>query len=387
MVDLDDRPFFREDHRLFRDQVRSFLAREIAPQHDQWEREGVVSRDAWLKAGAAGLLCASVVEEHGGAGGDFLHNAIVIEEMARTGLSGPGFWIHSEMVAPYIETFGTTEQKRRWLPDLVSGKAIGAVGMTEPGAGSDLRGISTTATRVEGGWRIRGQKVFISNGQLADLVVLVAKTDLRERSSRSLSLFLVDTGLSGFRRGQNLRKLGYHAQDTSELFFDDLLVPGEALLGDEGDGFGQLIHGLTRERVSIAASCQAKAEFAYRTTLDYVHGRKLFDRALGDFQNTRFKLADVRTELAVGRAYVDQLLLRYVDGGLDDQTAALAKLWTTEMLGRVVDTCLQLHGGWGYMLEYPIARAFADARVERIAGGSSEVLREIIGRAIVGRGQ
>jgi len=387
MVDLDDRPFFREDHRLFRDQVRSFLAREIAPQHDQWEREGVVSRDAWLKAGAAGLLCASVVEEHGGAGGDFLHNAIVIEEMARTGLSGPGFWIHSEMVAPYIETFGTTEQKRRWLPDLVSGKAIGAVGMTEPGAGSDLRGISTTATRVEGGWRIRGQKVFISNGQLADLVVLVAKTDPRERSSRSLSLFLVDTGLSGFRRGQNLRKLGYHAQDTSELFLDDLLVPGEALLGDEGDGFGQLIHGLTRERVSIAASCQAKAEFAYRTTLDYVRGRKLFDRALGDFQNTRFKLADVRTELAVGRAYVDQLLLRYVDGGLDDQTAALAKLWTTEMLGRVVDTCLQLHGGWGYMLEYPIARAFADARVERIAGGSSEVLREIIGRAIVGRGQ
>lgn len=384
MLDLDDRPFFRDDHRVFREQVGTFLAREIVPHHDRWEREGIVSREAWLKAGQAGLLCASVAEEHGGAGGDYLHNVVVIEEMARAGVSGPGFWIHSEMVVPYVETFGTAAQKSRWLSGLASGRLVGAVGMSEPGAGSDLRGITTAATRVDGGWSIRGQKVFISNGQLADLVVLAAKTTPRERSSRSLSLFLVDTSLPGFRRGRNLEKLGYHAQDTSELFFDDVVVPDEALLGEEGDGFGQLIHGLARERISIAASCQAKAEFAYRTTLDYVRGRKLFDRELSQFQNTRFKLADVRTELAVGRAYVDQLLQRYVAGGLDDQTAALAKLWTTEMLGRVVDTCLQLHGGWGYMREYPIARAFADARVERIAGGSSEVLREIIGRAVVG---
>lgn len=384
MLDLDDRPFFREDHRLYRDQVRSFLAREIAPYHDEWERQGVVAREAWLKAGEAGLLCASVAEEHGGPGGDYLHNAVVIEEMARVGVSGPGFWIHSEMVVPYIESFGTDAQKAHWLPELVSGRAIGAVGMSEPGAGSDLRGISTSAVRVSEGWRLRGQKVFISNGQLADLVVLAAKTSPKERSSRSISLFLVDTSLPGFRRGKNLEKLGYHAQDTSELFFDDVIVPEDALIGSEGDGFSQLIHGLARERISIAVSCQAKAEYAFSTTLDYVRERCLFDRGLGEFQNTRFRLADIRTELAVGRAYVDQMLVRYLADGLDAQTAALAKLWTTEMLGRVTDTCLQLHGGWGYMREFPIARAYADARVERIAGGSSEVLREIIGRAVVG---
>ena len=384
MLDEEYRPFFREDHRLFRDQVRSFLEREIEPHHEQWERDGVVSREAWLKAGAAGILCSSVTDEYEGPGGDYLHNAVVIEEMAYAGVSGPGFWIHSEMVVPYVETFGTAVQKSRWLPHLVSGEAIGAVGMSEPGAGSDLRGIATLAVRVPEGWRIRGQKVFISNGQLADLVVLAAKTSPKERSSRSLSLFLVDTSLPGFRRGKNLDKLGYHAQDTSELFFDDLIVPEDALLGNEGDGFSQLIHGLARERISIAVSCQAKAEYAYRQTLAYVKERKLFGRGLGEFQNTRFRLADLRTEIAVGRAYVDQMLVRYIEGGLDAESAALAKLWTTEMLGRVVDACLQLHGGWGYMREFPIARAYADARVERIAGGSSEVLREIIGRAVVG---
>ena len=384
MQDLDERPIFREEHRIFRDQVRSLMDREIAPHHEQWERDGVVSRDAWLKAGAGGMLCASVPEEFGGPGGDYLHNAVVIEEMARAGVSGPGFWIHSEMVVPYVESFGTLEQKQRWLPSLVSGEAIGAVAMSEPGAGSDLRGIATTAKRLSGGWVLRGQKVFISNGQLADLVVIAAKTHPAGRSAKGISLFLLDTKTPGFRRGRNLEKLGYHAQDTSELFLEDVEVSEDALLGEEGDGFAQLKSGLVRERISIAVSCQAKAEHAYRTTLEYVRGRKLFDRSLFDFQNTRFRLAEVRTELTVGRAFVDRLLGQFLQGGLDAETAAMAKLWTTEMLGRVVDACLQLHGGWGYMREFPIARAFADARVERIAGGSTEVMKEIIGRALAG---
>lgn len=382
MIELDDRPIFQHEHVLFRDQVRTFLAREVVPHHQQWERDGVVPREVWRKAGAAGLLCASVPDEMGGPGGDFLHNVVVIEEMARVGASGPGFWIHSEMVVPYVENFGTAAQKSRWLPGLASGEAIGAVGMSEPDAGSDLRGIRTVATRREGGWTIRGQKVFISNGQLADLVVLATKTDQSGPSSKGMSLFLVDTTLPGFRRGRNLEKVGYHAQDTSELFFDGIEVPDDALLGEVGAGFGQLIHGLARERLCIAVSCQAKAEFAYRTTVGYARDRGLFGQKLIDFQNTRFRLAEIRADLAVGRAFVDQLLLRYLDGQLDPETAALAKLWTTEMLCRTTDACLQLHGGWGYMWEFPIARAFADARVERIAGGSSEVMKEIIARAI-----
>lgn len=371
------RPIFDEDHAMFRNQVKTFLVREITPYHDDWEATGQISRDAWLKAGDAGLLCPTVAEDYGGLGLDIRFSIVVIEELARAGLSGPGFWIHSEMVAPYLSNFGSEEQKHRWLPPMVSGQAIAAVAMTEPSAGSDLRGIQTTAKRNDDGWAINGSKTFISNGQMADLLVLAAKTE-----NDRISLFLIDTSLDGFRRGKNLSKLGAHAQDTSELFFDDMRLPADALLGEQGNGFKYLMHGLARERLSIAVSCVAKAEHAFATTVDYVRERRMFGQTLLDFQNTRFELANVKTELTVGRAYVDDLIGRYLSGDLSGDDAAMAKLWTTEMLGRTVDTCLQLHGGWGYMTEYPICRAYADARVERIAGGTSEVMREIIGRTI-----
>ncbi|KJC60336.1 acyl-CoA dehydrogenase [Bradyrhizobium sp. LTSPM299] len=380
-MDEDDRPLFHEEHRLFRRQVRAFLAKEIVPHHPQWERDGIVPRDLWRKAGRAGLLCPTVSEEDGGPGGDALHSAVVIEELARIAASGPGFWIHSEMVAPYVSNFGNSQQKARWLPKLVSGEAIGAVAMTEPDAGSDLRGMKTRAVRRDGGWLLKGQKVFISNGQLADVVVVAAKT-AQSTESNSISLFLVDAASPGFHRGRNLEKIGAHAQDTSELFFEDVLVSHDALLGEEGAGFRQLMKGLARERLSIAISCQAKAQFAFDQTVGYAQTRRLFGGKLIDLQNTRFRLADVKTELVVGRSFVDDMLRRYLEGHLDGNTAAIAKLWTTEMLGRVVDTCLQLHGGWGYMTEYPIARAYIDARVERIAGGASEVMREIIGKTL-----
>ncbi|MCA0205432.1 MAG: acyl-CoA dehydrogenase family protein [Proteobacteria bacterium] len=371
------RPVFDADQEMFRDQVRKFLQAEILPRHQAWEAQGQVDRDAWVKAGEAGLLCPTVAEEDGGLGLDYRFSAVVIEEMSRVGASGPGFWIHSEMVAPYLQTFGSAAQRARWLPRMVSGQAIGAVAMTEPEAGSDLRRIRTQARREGDQWRVSGQKTFISNGQMADVVILAAKTE-----GERLSLFVVDASRPGFRRGRNLAKLGLHAQDTSELFFDDMILPADALLGDLGQGLSYLVKGLARERLSIALSCVAKAEFAFAETLAHCRNRMVFGQRLLDHQNTRFVLASVKTDLAVGRAYVDDQLRRYLDGGLDAETAAMAKLWTTEMLGRTVDACLQLHGGWGYMQEMPICRAFADARVERIAGGSSEVLREIIGRTL-----
>lgn len=371
------RPIFGEEHEMFRDQMRTFIQREVIPQHDAWEAEGQVSRDVWLKAGEAGLLCPTVSEDDGGLGLDYLFSVVVMEEMNRVGASGPGFWIHSELVAPYLQNFGTPEQRGQWLPRFVSGEAIGAVAMTEPGTGSDLRGMRTSARRDDNGWIINGQKTFISNGQMADLVVLAARTE-----DDRISLFLADATADGFRRGRSLDKLGVHAQDTSELFFDDMRLPADALLGEMGQGLRCLMHGLARERLSIAVSCVAKAEFAFAETVAYCRDRKLFGQTVLDFQNSRFVLANVKTDLAVARAYVDDLLTRYLDGELDGETAAMAKLWTTEMLGRTTDACLQLHGGWGYMREYAICRAFADARVERIAGGTSEVMREIIGRTL-----
>lgn len=378
---LDDftgtRPLFEDEHEMFRDQIRTFLEREIIPHHAQWEKDGQVSREAWLKAGEAGILCPTVEEAYGGLGLDFRFSTVVIEEQARAGLTGPGFVIHSEMVAPYISKFGTEAQKQTWLPRMVTGEAIGAVGMSEPAAGSDLRGMKTTARRDGSDWVINGSKVFISNGQLADVVVLSALTE-----GNRISLFLVDTTVRGFRRGKNLEKMGCHAQDTSELFFDDMRIPAEALLGEEGEGFSYLLDGLARERTTIALGCVARAEGIFDMTVDYARGRTLFGQTLMDFQNTRFVLADVKTDLAVGRAYADDLLRKYLGGQLDGNTAAMAKLWTTEMVYRTADRCLQLFGGWGYMDEYPISRAFTAARVERIAGGASEVMREIIGRTI-----
>ena len=374
---------FQEEHGIYREQVRRFIQQEILPHHARWENEGMVDRELWLKAGVNGLLCPSLPDEFGGPGGDFLHSLILIEEMAREGVNGPGFFVHSEMVAPYIQNFGTDAQKKRWLPAMASGDVIGAIAMTEPGAGSDLRGMRTHATRVDGGWRLNGQKVFISNGQLANLVVVAAKTDLQDKNS--ITLFLVDTRTPGFERGRNLEKIGIHAQDTSELFFEDVMVPDDAVLGQPGEGFKQLMHGLARERLAIAISCQSKAEAVLAWTVDYVRERQLFGTALSEMQNTRFRMAEMQTEIAVGRSFVDSALLGYLEGDRDALQAAMAKLWISEMLGRVTDGCLQLHGGWGYMREYPVSRAWTDARIERILGGSSEVMKEIIGRALLSR--
>lgn len=367
-----------DDLQLFRDQVRRFIAREIVPHHTQWEQDGIVPRALWRAAGEAGLLCCTVPQEYGGAGADYRASAIVIEELGRVGASGPGFIIHSEMAVPYIQNHGTERQKRDWLPRLVSGDAISGVAMTEPGAGSDLRAIATRARRTAQGYVLNGQKVFISNGQLADVLIVAAKIEDTQR----ISLFLVDTSLDGFRRGKNLAKLGGKAQDTSELFFDDVLVPTADIIGQEGDGFNLLIHGLVRERLTICISCQARAEAILAGTIEYTRQRELFGQTLFSFQNTRFKLAEVKADLVAGRALVDRLLLEYLAGDLDAAKAASGKLWTTEMLGRTADTCLQLHGGWGYMWDLPIARAFADARVERLVGGASEVMKEIIARAL-----
>ena len=380
--DTMPRRLFSPEHDMFRDQVRRFIDAEVLPYHDHWDEEGVVSREVWEKAGAAGMLCPTVPEEYGGAGADYLFSVVVMEEMARVGASGPGFSIHSEMAAPYLERFGNEDQKSLWLPKFVSGHAISGIALTEPGAGSDLRRMSTSARKTNAGYVLNGQKVFISNGQIGDVFFVAAKTK-DEYATDSMSLFLVEADTPGFTRGKNLNKIGAKAQDTSELFFDNVEVPHENLVGgEEGQGFFQLIHGLARERLTIAVSSLAKSEGVFRDTVAYVADRELFHKKLTDFQNTQFKLAEVHTELTVGRCMVDRLLEEYVEGELSAETAAAAKLWTTEMQGRTVDTCLQLFGGWGYMWEYPVARAYAEARVERIAGGSSEVMKSIISKSL-----
>lgn len=383
IIEALPRPLFSDDHTMFREQVRRFFQQEVVPNHLEWDEDGVVPRDIWTRAGENGLLCPTVDETYGGAGADFLSSAVVIEEQSRAWASGPGFFIHSEMAAPYISHFGSEAQKQTWLPRLVSGEAIIGVAMSEPDAGSDLRGMKTRAEATADGWRLKGQKVFISNGQLGDVFVVAAKTGT-DRDAEGISLFLVEADRPGFRRGKNLKKIGAHAQDTSELFFDDIELPAENLLGDTtGLGFKQLMQGLSRERLSIAISCVAKAEGALDMTLNYVTERQLFDRKLVDYQNTQFRLAEMRAEIVVGRAMVDQLLGLLLTGDLDATAAAAAKLWTTEMVGRVTDACVQLHGGWGYMAEYEIARAYTDARAERIAGGSSEVMKSIIAKSLL----
>ena len=378
---MPQRALFTEEHEMFREQVRRFVDKEVVPYHDQWERDGVVSRDLWRAAGEAGLLCCEVPVEYGGPGGDFLHSAIVVEELARAGTTGPAFYLHSDIVAPYLMAYGSEDQKRHWLPKMVSGETILAVGMTEPGAGSDLQGMKTRAEREGKHFVINGQKVFISNGQLADLVVLAAKTD-PEAGAKGISLILVEREREGFTRGRNLEKIGYHAQDTSELFFENVRVPITNLLGEENRGFIQLMEQLPQERLLIALRCATTIEAALEWTLAYTRERKAFGRTIFDFQNSRFKLAEVKTRALATRAFTDQCLAAHVRGELDTATASAAKLFTTEQLAWVLDECLQLHGGYGYMREYPIARAWADARMSRIAGGSSEIMKEIISRAL-----
>ena len=376
------RTLFSEEHELFRDNVRRFIETEISPYHDQWEKDGVVSREVWRKAGQAGLLCCNVSEEYGGPGADFLYSVVLHEEMGRALATGPGFHIHSDMVATYIYKFGTEEQKKYWLPKMCSGEAIGALGLTEPGAGSDLKAMNTRAIREGDEYRINGQKVYISNGQLCDLVVLACKTD-PEAGAKGVSFVIVETDREGFQRGRNLDKIGLKAQDTSELFFEDVRVPVSNRIGDEGGGFKIAMHNLAHERITIAVSAMAQAQAALQWTYDYTKERKAFGQSIADFQNTRFVLAQLTSEVRAQQVFVDECVRLANEGQLDSVDAAMAKLNSTELLGRVADGCLQFFGGYGYMTEYPIARLFVDCRVRRIAGGATEIMKEIISREIL----
>ncbi len=374
-----NRDLFQSEHEAFRDTVRRFIDKEIAPFHEQWERDGIVPRELWRKAGEAGLLCCTIPEEYGGIGADYLFDVVVFEEMGAAGYTGPGFLIHCDLVSTYIQSFGTEAQKKHWLPKMVSGEAIGSLGMTEPHAGSDLKAIRTRAVRDGDEFVINGQKVFISNGQNCDVLVLATKTD-SAAGAKGITLFLVDTSLPGFRRGKNLDKLGMKAQDTSELFFDDLRVPASAMLGEEGRGFELMMTKLAQERLAQAIRSAAVVERVIDYTVQYTSERKAFGKTIGDFQNTQFKLAELATEAAVGRQFTDKCIQLFMQGRLDAVDAAMAKMYLSNLHCRVVDECLQLFGGWGYMWEYPIARAYADARIVKIAGGSIEVMKHIIGR-------
>lgn len=374
-----ERTLFSEEHQLFRDTVRKFMQQEVVPYHAQWEEEGMVPRELWLKAGELGLLCCTVPEEYGGLGLDYLFDVIVYEELWRVGASGPGFLIHTDLVASYILAFGTEQQKSHWLPKMVSGEAIGALGMTEPHAGSDLKEIRTLARRDGDDYLISGQKVFISNGQLCDLVVLATKTD-RAAGASGVTLFIVETDREGFRRGRNLEKLGMKAQDTSELFFDEVRVPAANLLGEEGKGFQQMMTKLSQERLAQAIRSTTVVETVIQWTVDYTSERKAFGKTIADFQNTQFVLADLQARATSARVFTDRCIELFMNGRLDSVDAAMAKLVTSELHCEAVDKCLQLFGGWGYMWEYPICRAYADARVGKIAGGSVEVMKLIISR-------
>ena len=378
------RSLFGEEHQVFRESVRRFIAEEITPNHDRWEKEGQVSRELWLRAGEQGYLCSSVPEEYGGVGADFLYSTILLEEMAYANATGPGFHLHSEIVTPYILHYGTEEQKKKWLPKMIKGECITAIAMTEPGAGSDLQGIKTTAIKDGNEYCINGQKVFITNGQMADLVIVACKTDPTQ-GAKGMSLMIVERDDEGFERGRNLDKIGFHAQDTSELFFENVRVPTFNRLGEEGQGFVHLIEQLPQERLIVAVRCIAQVEAALNWTVDYTNGRKAFGKPLSGFQNTRFKLAEIQAELAVQRVFVDKCIELLLDGKLDAVTGAIAKMKTSEFMCQALDDCLQMHGGYGFMAEYPIAKAWADNRYARIAGGSTEIMKEIIGRDLTGQ--
>jgi acyl-CoA dehydrogenase len=386
MTALDiDRPDFLKDEDvvLFARSVEKFLdGYAPAARVGAWRRDGIVERAFWREAGEAGLLCPAVPEAYGGPGGDFRHEVVVMEAVARRQVSGFAAALHSAIVAPYIVHYGSEEQKKRWLPKMVSGEIVGAIAMTEPGAGSDLQGVRTSA-RLDGNqYVINGQKTFISNGQLADLVVVVAKTD-PAKGAKGTSLIVVETDAPGFRRGRNLDKIGMEAQDTSELFFDDVRVPTANLLGREaGMGFVQLMQQLPQERLTIGIGGVAVIERALEDTLAYVKERKAFGQRLIDFQNTQFKLAECKTEATVARVFVDRLVGLHLEGRLDAATASMAKYWVSELENKIVDACLQLFGGYGYMNEYPIARMFRDSRVQRIYGGANEIMKVLIARTL-----
>lgn len=374
-----ERSLFREEHDMFRESVRKFVEKEIVPYHAQWERDGIVPREVWRKAGEQGMLCCTVPEEYGGLGLDYLFDVVVFEELWRAGASGPGFLIHTDLVATYILSFGTEAQKKKFLPKMVSGEWIGSLGMTEPHAGSDLKAIRTKAVRDGNEFLINGQKVFISNGQLCDVLVLATKTD-SEAGAKGVTLFLVEGNRPGFRRGKNLEKLGMHAQDTSELFFDNMRLPPENMLGEEGKGFAQMMTKLSQERLAQAIRSATVTETIIDWTVDYTMDRQAFGKSIFDQQNTQFKLADLKAQATAMRVFTDKCIDLFMAGKLDPVDAAMAKMLTTELHCKAADECLQLFGGWGYMWEMPIARAYADARITKIAGGSVEIMKLIIAR-------
>ncbi len=377
-------PEWREgDVAQLEEMAERFFAAELLPHYDDWEKNEIVDRSAWEKAGEAGLLCASMPEEYGGAGGTYAHEAVIIEAIGHVGIDGFGLALHNSIVAPYILHHGSEEQKKRWLPKLATGELIGAIAMTEPGAGSDLQGIKTTAVRDGNHYRINGSKTFITNGQHGNLIIVVAKTD-PSKGARGTSLMVLETdGLEGFRRGRNLDKVGLKANDTSELFFDDVRIPTASLLGsEEGLGFFQLMQELPQERLLIANQAICAIERALALTIDYVKERKAFGKSILDFQNTQFKLAEMKTEATVGRVFVDQCVAQHLEGKLDQTMASMAKYWLSDLQCKIMDECLQLHGGYGYMNEYPIARMFRDARVQRIYGGTNEIMKLLIARSL-----
>ncbi|MEM9255421.1 MAG: acyl-CoA dehydrogenase family protein [Pseudomonadota bacterium] len=375
-----------EELTLFRDMARRAMEQEIAPHFERWEAEQAVPRELWNTLGAAGLLCPDMPEEYGAAGADPQVTFAILEEMSRMGFGGiaTGYSIHSNIVAPYINNFGTDEQKEYWLPKMVAGDVLGALGMTEPGAGSDVQSIRTNAVRDGDDWILNGSKIFITNGMLADMVIVAAITD-PGKGAKGTSLFLVDTSLAGFERGNKIEKIGQHTSDTAELFFQDVRLPGNALLGEENKGFVIMMTELPRERLGIAAQGIAAAEGAMELTVNYVMERKAFGQTVASFQNTRFQLADVKTEIALNRAFYEKCAQQYASGELTADDAAMLKYASTEMQCKTIDDCLQLFGGYGYTVEYPISRFYADARIQRIYGGTSEIMRELVARSILGR--
>jgi alkylation response protein AidB-like acyl-CoA dehydrogenase len=374
--------FYGQEHEDFRRTARAFLEKEVKPFHDQWEKDGQVDREVWRKAGAAGLLCFDVDEQYGGAGvKDFRYNVVFTEEITRAGASGVGFPVHNDVIVPYISALANDEQKQRWLPGLVSGDLISAIAMTEPGAGSDLQGIRTSAVDKGDHYVLTGSKTFISNGILSDLVIVVARTD-PDAGHQGISLLVVERGMDGFERGRNLDKIGLKAQDTAELFFDNVHVPKENLLGAQGSGFVSLMENLPQERISIAAIAVAASELVLELCLDYARTREAFGKPIGSFQHNRFLLAEMATEVHIARVFLNDCVTRLNAGQVDTSLASMAKWWTTELQTKVVDRGVQLFGGYGYMTEYPIAKAFVDSRIQTIYGGTTEIQKEIIGRML-----
>ncbi len=380
MLDTSRRTAFGPEHEQFRDSVRRFFDRELVPNIDRWEEEGIIDRDFWTKSGEAGLLCPTVPEEYGGLGLDFGYNAVIDEELAYVG-STAGITLHSDIVADYIVAYGSEEQKKHWLPRMISGETPTAIAMTEPGAGSDLQGIRTTAKRDGNHYVLSGSKTYITNGQHAELVIVVAKTD-PYAGAKGVSLILVESDRDGYARGRNLDKIGFHSQDTSELFFDEVRVPITNCLGAEGQGFVYLMNQLPQERLSIACSAQAAAQRAFDEAVAFTKDRKAFGKTVFEFQNTKFTLADLAARLQVGWAHLDWAIRRHIAGELNAAEASAAKLWHTELQWEACDASLQLHGGAGYMNEYLIARLWRDARVTRIFGGTNEIMKEVVSRAI-----